>query len=426
MKYLLDKLHKPLFNQLAFYSLLASGTFIILFWSPNVLGKYLTYWEKIIIYIFPWLMIWLVYSRQVFTLKAYRPEIILIVAIIILGIANTVLSDAVSRSIPQMRTFLLTGVFALWASMFLITDPNRRQVFDWFCCACLAIIVPVELILRVLRGSHGPEVFEVFTLNPIPLGTLIILLSSGLLSMLLSPNLRVKVGGWVLTFLGGALILLTKERGPLLAVVAMLLGWMLFRGRRLRYLACAVVLAVGIVGVSQGPRLVRHMDPNIPSQFTILHRLEMYPFALHIWQKHPVMGIGLRPFTHQRYLADYQQHNLKLKRFPVVATRLQTFDNMILTGFVELGTVMTLLYLGLVLLIIVRYYRTLRSLPGSTAIDWYRLLIMLGFAVHSLTYDSLLFPPINWLFHVQLGLMVAYSSAATALGSVAGPRRVAT
>jgi O-antigen ligase len=309
-----------------------------------------------------------------------------------------------------MRAFLLTGILALWASMFLITDSNRRRVFDWFCCACLVIIVPIELIIRGMRGANGPGVFEVFILNPIPLGTLVILLSPGFLRLLLSPHFKVKIGGWLLFSLGAALLLYTTKRGSLLAVLVMLLGLMFLWGRRLRYLACIVVLAVGLLMVFQGRRVVACLDPHIPTQFTILNRLELYPFALHIWQHHPVMGIGLRPFTHQKYLADYKQRNQKLQDFPKTVTDLQTFDNMILTGFVELGTIITLLYLILAIFIIVRYYRAVRASPDSAIMDWYRVLVLLGFAIHSLSYDSLLFPPVSWLFHVQLGLMAGYQS----------------
>jgi hypothetical protein len=46
--------------------------------------------------------------------------------------------------------------------------------------------------------------------------------------------------------------------------------------------------------------------------------------------------------------------------------------------------------------------------PPSSSLEWYRLLVLLGFAIHSLSYDSLLFPSVNWLFHVQLGLMAGY------------------
>jgi O-antigen ligase len=412
MKELLARLDNPRLNRLAFYTLLASGAFIILLWSPNVLGRHINHVWKIIIYITPWLMIWLVYYQKVITLKVLRAEILLIIAVIILGIINTALSDNVSRTLPQMRMFLLTGILALWTAMFLFTSEPRRRIFDWFCGVCLAIIVPVELIVRARQGALGPEAFSVFTLNPIPLGTLIILLSSGLLALLLMPYRPGKVAGGLLTSLAGALILLTTKRGALLALAAMLLGWMLLRGRRLRYLAVAVLLAAGLLAIIQGPSLVRRLNPNISPEFTILNRLELYPFALHVWQKHPIMGIGLRSFTQQQYLADYHQHITKLTQFPEMMVELHTFDNLYLTGFVELGTVMTLLYLALVILIVARYYRTLRVSNGATAIDWYRLLIILGVAVHSMTYDSLLFPPVNWLFHVQLGIMAGYYVAA--------------
>jgi hypothetical protein len=39
------------------------------------------------------------------------------------------------------------------------------------------------------------------------------------------------------------------------------------------------------------------------------------------------------------------------------------------------------------------------------------MLILLGFAIHSLSYDSLLFPPVNWVFHVQLGIMAGYHAS---------------
>jgi hypothetical protein len=49
--------------------------------------------------------------------------------------------------------------------------------------------------------------------------------------------------------------------------------------------------------------------------------------------------------------------------------------------------------------------------PESSSLEWYRLLALLGFAIHSLSYDSLVFPPVNWVFHVQLGLMAGYQMA---------------
>ena len=100
-----------------------------------------------------------------------------------------------------------------------------------------------------------------------------------------------------------------------------------------------------------------------------------------------------------------------LSDFPQHVAKLQTLDNMLLTGLVEFGTVMTLFYLALVIVILVKYCRSLRSFPESSPLDWYRVLVLLGFAIHSLSYDSLLVPPVNWLFHVQMGIMAGYHAS---------------
>ena len=105
-------------------------------------------------------MLWLAYSWQVVASREHRWEIILIVSIIILGIVNVPLSDSAAKSLAPMRNFLLTGIFALWTSMFLVTDQRRRQVFDWFCAGALAVILPVEIIVWLVRGNYGPRSFR--------------------------------------------------------------------------------------------------------------------------------------------------------------------------------------------------------------------------------------------------------------------------
>jgi hypothetical protein len=130
--------------------------------------------------------------------------------------------------------------------------------------------------------------------------------------------------------------------------------------------------------------------------------------------------------THAKYLKGYQQLNQNLTDFPQSVAKLQTFDNLVLTGFVELGSLMTLSYLGLVLFIVARYIRALRSSPATGVTDWYRLLVLFGLAIHSMSYDSLLFPPINWLFHVQLGIMAGYYASNQASGSISCQPQIAT
>jgi O-antigen ligase len=408
MKYLSHIDRSSFFSQLTFYCLLGSGAYIILLWSPHVLGDLLSRYSKGIIFIFPWLMLWLAYSWEVLTSRAHRPEILLMITIIVLGVINVSFSESRSSSLEAMRSFLLTGVFALWVAMFLFADPHRRKVFDWFCAGALAVVVLVEISIYLVRGNSGPGVFEIFTIHPIPLGTVVILLSPGPVRLLTTTRLKTRAMGGLLLLAGGLLIFLTHKRGTWLALAAVVLMGILYLARRQRYLVVAILLAIALILPLQAKRKLARLNPNVPHDASILNRLELYPFALHIWTSHPILGIGLRSFTHQQYLSDYQPHNTALRDFPYAVATLQTFENMALTSVVELGSCMTLVYWGLILFILIRYGRTLWGLPTAAALDWYRGFVLLGFAVHSLSYDSFLFPAVNWLFHVQVGIMASY------------------
>jgi len=102
-------------------------------------------------------MLWPAYSWQVITEREHRLEITLMISIIILGVVNASLSDSVPKSIDSMRNFLLTGIFALWASMFLVNNQRRRQVFDWFCAGALGVIMLVEMIIYMTEGNLAQE-----------------------------------------------------------------------------------------------------------------------------------------------------------------------------------------------------------------------------------------------------------------------------
>ncbi len=411
MKYLSYLRNSSLLNQLAFYSLLVSSAFIILLWSPNVLGRHVSSRAKIIIYLFPWLTLWLVYSWQVVTNREHRLEIILMVSIVILGIVNIYCSNSPTKSLKAMRIFLLTGIFPLWASMFLLTNQRRRNGFDGLCCGALAVIASVEIITWLVQGNYGPKVWQVFVLHAIPLGTLIVLLSPGPIRLVVSKNFQAKLLGWLVVLAGAIPIFLTHKRGTWLALAAMLAVGMIYLLRRHRYLIVTLLLIFALILTLQIRRQLARLDANIPRYVSVLHRLELYNFALHVWKAHPIMGIGLRSFTLDQYLHDYQLHNKDLHDFPQAVATLHTLDNMLLTAMVELGSLMTLLYLGLILVIIIRYGRKLWASPEFPTLEWYRMLVLLGFVIHSLSYDSLLFPPVNWVFHVQLGIMAGYHAS---------------
>ncbi len=396
-------------QRLALWTLLASGTYVVLL-SPAVFMIYrLSDWVKIIFYTFPWIMLWPAYSFEVIKDRPHRREIILMGAILVLGAVNVIFSDAPEDSFKAMEFFLISGILPLWTSMFLLADPQRREVFDWFCYVCLAIFAPLAII-TYLPYPQGPSwLRNIFNLHSTPVGTMVILLAAGPIRLLLSESAKQKIIGWLLISSALILILLTHKRGTFLAVAAMILVWLTYRLPRLGYLVVAVFLGVLLIFTYRGLQASRSLAPDHPSRVSKLHRLELYSFALHVYKKHPLVGIGLRPHTHETYLLDYQPQYPEVTNFASEVKQLQTFDNMLVTAFVELGSLMTLTYLGLIIFIIINYRRQVRPFKESRGRDFVRLLPLVGLAVHSLTYDSLLFPPINWLFHVQLGILAGFS-----------------
>jgi len=325
--------------------------------------------------------------------------------IIVLGIINVYMSDNVYQSSLWMTMFLLSGIIPLWTSMFIITDDRSRNNIYYLSCVLLFIITVIEIANYVITGS------ELLSINhPIPLGTLVILLMVGPLFMLVSHQKRMKLSSIFLVIMGLTLLIIANKRGIYLAIAGMTLAWIFYRYIRTSFYAI-IMLIICLTLLTVVWNYYKLLDKNIPYHNSILHRLELYPFSLHIYQKHPLLGTGLRAFSHESYLTDYQVHNKSLDTFKKTVIKLQTFDNMILTGLVELGSIMTICYLGLILYILVRYCRITRPFSLNHKREFVLLLPLLGLAIHSMTYDSLIFPQINWLFHVQLGILAGFSKA---------------
>ena len=113
----------------------------------------------------------------------------------------------------------------------------------------------------MIQREIGPGVFQVFVLHPIPLGTLIILLSSGPTRLIVSKNSTARLLGWLLVLLGGSLIFLTHKRGTWLALAAMLAVWTLYLVRRRIYLLISILLVIGLLLPLQAQRQFARLDP---------------------------------------------------------------------------------------------------------------------------------------------------------------------
>jgi hypothetical protein len=418
-------------------ALFASGFSIIFMSSPRFLGTLIGNFERITLYFAPLILVCLLTKFKPLISRSNRTPLLLISILLAVSCLNVGFSDNPERSKQAMFDFVCTGFIPFVAALFIFRNGKSLQLFDIFCSGCLALVVLVEVVAYIQRAMTSCPPFEivfrspsclfvyfvmqlignvtpswpligVIVRNPIPTGTLVILLSSGPLWLIASRNRLQVLLGSVLALSGASLILLTRKKGAFLAASLMFAVWAIVGRKKMALLVFPLLIALMLAATTLNRvDLGNIMDPSNRAHHSHLERMEWYPFAFHIFEKHPFLGTGLRSFTQKDYLSDYSPRNKDLKNFQEVTTKLQTFDDMYLTLFVEFGGIFSLFYFTLMAWICLRFYNAYQACPEGEKNRIYRVLPLLAFAFHSITYDSLMFEPINWLFHVQMGILAS-------------------
>ena len=109
------------------------------------------------------------------------------------------------------------------------------------------------------------------------------------------------------------------------------------------------------------------------------------------------------------YFADY---NIRLVNFfskehyQEYIQSQNAFENIILTYLIEWGAIFCLIYFGGIAYIAILYFKETKK-PLIREMDGvFVVAIIISFSAMSLTFDTLRFPNINWVFHTLLGLLV--------------------
>jgi hypothetical protein len=137
-------------------------------------------------------------------------------------------------------------------------------------------------------------------------------------------------------------------------------------------------------------------------------RIEHYFFAFHLFKKSPIWGLGFKANLEQ-HLEDYQPNILSLRtinNYKGYVKWHQTFENIILMHLVERGGLFTFTYFGGIAYILIGCAKEIRTYPQENIAGMLTIIILTGFLVLSLTFDTLRFPSLNWIFHSLLGLLI--------------------
>jgi O-antigen ligase len=244
--------------------------------------------------------------------------------------------------------------------------------------------------------------------NPIPAGSLVILLLVGPFLLFQDSRRGFRILHISAILFGITLIFLISKRGPILALAVMaLLAAGFLPGKKMWVIPFIMVILIG-TGYMMRSQLPRTLTKRLITDTSILFRLENYSLGFHIFLKKPLFGTGLH-VPLQNHLEDYGQKITQHKRYSRFIKEKKTFENMLLCLFVEMGGLFAAAYIALLVYLLRNLFRSLR---GNHKLRFQAILFLLplaGFFIHSMTFDSLMYPHLNWLFHSYLGLMVNFS-----------------
>ena len=363
-----------------------------------------------------------------------RPlEIKFFFIIVVLGLINICFSENQWESFKGMGLFLMSGVLVFVVSYFVFNSRQAQEAFFYLCsfCFCILLILgaseffqqiissgekilllpsnPISRVSDYLSLNPISGVSDYLSSNPIPAASLLILLSVGPLFMFVQAEKKgVKFFWGSCLLLGIILIILIGKKGPILALIVMVfVGVMGFRKSSL----VLILLPLIIVGIGY------QFKNDIPLQYkkkilkfeTTLIRMEFYYVALDVVKEKPILGLGFNSSLSRFIPPDYKEkiylHQAGYS-FYSATTGIRVFDNLFLCFLGEMGGAFTLVYMGLFSYILKNIVLNRENSAFDKVEVSLLLIVITGFFVHSMTFDSLKYPHLNWIFHSILGLMV--------------------
>ncbi len=392
-------------NEWAFKTFLCSTLFIIIF-SVAVIHSWPSMVKHTSILLACILPAGVVILSQIsiwWDAKKIPKEALWVLLVFILGLISSLLSENIWISLKSMVLFMVSGPFIFITTMYLFESTKNQKVFLWMSSLCILCFG----IFGVYEHNFSEGIF-LFSENPLPAGASLLLLSASpmiLLTRERSPILR------LILILGlisaGISIILLAKKGPVLSLVVVVLFWVYFINRRyLKFMVVFALLAGCLLYFSESTLSKYRGFFKLDKSSNV--RVEHYFFGFHVIKKKPVWGIGSKADL-DRYLKDYDSKSFQKRTRGSYASnllRFNTFENIVLAFLVELGGLFSIVYFGGIIYIFTVFFKKFRAPPQKNLAGMFAISIIIGFAIISCTFDTLKFPNLNWLFHSLLGLMM--------------------
>ena len=337
------------------------------------------------------------------TWKSFKNHLLFPLVIVTLGFLNILFSENRPITLKVMTLFLISGISVFFVSSAIFNSRLRQYLFLWLCWACFLFLCVYGMVEYETKRS-----ILLFSYNPIPAGSILILLSAGPL-LFVSSSRVLRYAAVLSLILGITVIVMLGKRGTVIGLLAMVL----LLGFALPWKKSWLLILMALILFGGGYLIRGHLSPQLTKHYikgpSTLIRAENYIFAGTIWIKKPLFGTGLHvPLTN--YLENYHPQIYKNEKgYSNYIKQTKTLENTVLCGLVEMGSLLSISYITLVAILLKRMFAHVRKYPEKRLSAILLLTPLFGFFIHSMTFDSIIYPHLNWLAHSLLGLMYNFS-----------------
>jgi len=136
--------------------------------------------------------------------------------------------------------------------------------------------------------------------------------------------------------------------------------------------------------------------------------MEFYHIAIEILKEKPIFGLGFNSSLSRFIPQDYKPKTYPANgkdSFQSMIAGVHVFDNMALSFLGESGGFFAMAYAGLILYLMIIVFHSVKSNSHDKVQTLLVLVVLAGFITHSMTFDSLKYPHLNWIFHSLLGVI---------------------
>jgi hypothetical protein len=339
-------------------------------------------------------------------------EVLWVLLVLTLGLISSLLSENIWASLKSLVLFIASGPFIFIATKFLFESTKNQKGFLWVTSlGALALCFYAFYEYTFSIGIPHYSKIRLFSENPLPAGGLLILLSAGPIILLSRKNPLVLKIILALTLVSiMTIITLLAKKGPLLSLAVILLSLSLLISRKCLWLLFGFAFFSGCFLSFSETTLERYQN-IVRLKESVAPRVENYFFGFHVFRGNPVWGVGFKTDLLLQRLEVYDLKSsdmLTKEQYRNYIEAHKTFENIILAFLVELGSLFTFTYFGGLIYITVRSLNYLHPPSQKDKTGLLVMSVLAGFVVLSLTFETLRFPSLNWMFHSFLGLMVSF------------------